>query len=160
LAELETRIGQRLPESFKVFYRLHDGSEDVSGVLIGLSLFSLEEVGRVWEDWAGHADDQELVEDLSEDLTSHPPGAVKPPPANRAWVPFAGDSMNPFALDYDPCPNGTVGQVINCGRDDEIRHAVAATFEGFLTFAAKQYVLDRVTLAEGEDPDEPKWLML
>jgi uncharacterized protein (TIGR02996 family) len=159
-ARLEARIGQRLPESFKVFYGIHDGSEEVSGVLIGLSLFPLARIREVWQQWADYADDEELVDDLSEDLTSQPPGAVKPLYANRGWVPFAGDSQNHFALDFDPGPSGTIGQVINCGRDDEVRHAVAPTFEGFLAFAAKQYVLDRVTLAEGEDPADPKWLML
>src|SRR4051812_28850574 len=40
-ARLEARIGQRLPDSFKTLYGMHDGSEEVSGVLIGLSLFPL-----------------------------------------------------------------------------------------------------------------------
>jgi uncharacterized protein (TIGR02996 family) len=150
---LEERVGQVLPEDFKASYRLHDGSAPESGVLIGLPLMSLEEVAQAWEVWADVANDGYTVEDLSEYFRSHPPGAVKPLYANRNWVPFAGDSQNHIALDFDPGPEGTPGQVINCGRDDEVRHVIAGTFAGLLTFVARQFVLGRV--CAGKDP---RWL--
>src|SRR5262245_46429161 len=67
---LERRLGQTLPDDFKASYRVHDGSERTSGVLVGLSLMSLAVVGRTWEGWAKIADDEDTVEDLSEDCQS------------------------------------------------------------------------------------------
>jgi uncharacterized protein (TIGR02996 family) len=157
---LERQIGQTLPEDFKASYRIHDGSEPVSGVLIGLPLISLAEAGRVWQGWAEIADDEDTVEDLSEDCRSHPPGAVKPLYADRGWLPFAGDAQNHVALDFDPGPRGKAGQVINCGRDDEVRHVIAGTFAEFLTLVARQFVAGRVGLSKGESRETPRSLAL
>jgi uncharacterized protein (TIGR02996 family) len=157
---LEAQIGRVLPEDFKASYRIHDGSHRVSGVLAGLPLLSLAEVGRVWQGWADIADDGYTVEDLSEDFRSHPPGAVKPLYANRGWVPFAGDSQNRVTPDCDPGPRGKAGQVINCGRDDEVRHVIAGTFAEFLAFVARQFVAGRVVVAEDQSPAAPRWLAL
>lgn len=65
--QLERQLGQTLPEDFKVSYRIHDGSDDCSGVLIGLPLMSLEKIGREWEFWAGLADDYARDEDMNGD---------------------------------------------------------------------------------------------
>jgi uncharacterized protein (TIGR02996 family) len=157
-AELERRVGRTLPEDFKNSYRVHDGSESDAGILIGLPLMSLKEIGDTWEMWAAIADDTDLVEEVSEDRRSHPPGAVKPLYANRGWVPFAGDGQHNVALDFDPGPAVRVGQVINCGRDDEILHVIAGSFAGFLMFVARRFVLGRVGLGEDEDEDEPRRL--
>ena len=48
--------------------------------------------------------------------------------------------------------------MINCGRDDETRHVIAGTFEGFLTFVARQFVLGRVCAGEDEELEDPRWL--
>ena len=157
---LEACIGHRLPDDFKASYSIHDGSERVSGVVIGLSLMPLAEIGHQWQGWADIADDEDTVADLSEDCRSHPPGAVKPLYANRGWVPFAGDAMNFVALDFDPGPKGRPGQVINAGRDDEIRHVIAGDFAGFLAFVAEQFAAGRVVPNSGEPADAPRWLAL
>jgi cell wall assembly regulator SMI1 len=158
LAKLEKHLGQALPESFKASYLIHDGSDKLAGILVGLPLMPLAEVGRTWESWAEIADDEETVEDLSEDCSSSPKGAVKELYANRGWVPFAGDSMNHVALDFDPGPKGKPGQVINCGRDDEVRHVIADTFDGFLAFVARLFTAGVVALNPDESADDPRWL--
>jgi cell wall assembly regulator SMI1 len=158
LAKLEKHLGRTLPDSFKESYLIHDGSDDLAGILVGLPLMPLAEVGRTWESWAEIADDGDTVEDLSEDCSSSPKGAVKELYANRGWVPFAGDAMNHVALDFDPGPKGKVGQVINCGRDDEVRHVIADDFEGFLAFVARLFTAGVVALNEEESPDDPRWL--
>ena len=48
-------------------------------------------------------------------------------------------------------PKGKVGQVINAGRDDDVRHVVADTFSGFLAFLGEQFKLGRVTKKHGTD---------
>ena len=95
---LEARLGHALPDDFKASYLLHDSSHLVSGLILGLPLMPLAEIGHQWQGWADIAGDEETVADLSEDCQSHPPGAVKPLYANRGWVPFAGDAMNFVAL--------------------------------------------------------------
>jgi uncharacterized protein (TIGR02996 family) len=69
---LEGQVGQPLPEDFKASYRVHDGSDPVSGVLIGLPLMSLAEVGQVWQDWADIAANAGTVT-ASAWTTSRPP---------------------------------------------------------------------------------------
>lgn len=149
-AKLEQRIKQTLPADFKASYLIHNGSKADAGPLIGLPLLSLAEIGRVWKGWADIGDDDDLIEDLNEECESYPEGAIKLLYANRNWLPFAGDSQNHVAIDFDPGPNGKVGQIINCGRDDMLRHVIADTFEEFLAFVAQQFANGRVTV----DPDE------
>ena len=78
-------------------------------------------------------------------------------PALAAAVNTGGPTGN-VAIDFDPGPEGKIGQVINCGRDDEIRHVIADTFTGFLMFVARQFVLGRVSLGADESPTKPRWL--
>ena len=155
---LEKTLGVTLPDDFKESYLIHNGSDPVSGVLVGLPLMSLAEIGRAWETWADIAADEDLVQELSEDLSSHPKGAVQPLYAHRGWVPFAGDSQNFVALDFAPGPKGAAGQVINAGRDDEVRHAIAGTFAGFMEFVAGLFTAGRVAVNPDEPKDAPKWL--
>jgi cell wall assembly regulator SMI1 len=86
-----------------------------------------------------------------------PKGAVKKLYANRGWVPFAGD-QNYVAIDFDPGPKGKVGQIINAGRDDEIRHVIADTFGEFLEFVAELFTGGKVELSSDDPPEEPCWL--
>jgi cell wall assembly regulator SMI1 len=159
LAELEEQIGQTLPDDFKRSYLIHDGSERISGILVGLPLMSLAEIHSNWEMWTEVASELEADDDLSQACRSHPPGAVKLLYANRAWIPFAGDSQNFVAIDFDPGPAGKPGQIINTGRDDEMRHVIADTFSGFLEFVARQFVAGRVELSNTAAPEE-RWLQL
>jgi cell wall assembly regulator SMI1 len=158
---LEERIGHTLPDAFKHSYLIHDGSDSptrLAGPLIGLRLMSLNAIGRQWKSWAEIADDEELVEEMSEDRRSHPPGAVKPLYANRNWVPFAGDGIHYVGLDFDPDEKGIPGQVINAGRDDVTLHVIANSFEEFLAFVAAQFTAGRVCVSASDDSDPPRWL--
>src|SRR4051794_37494476 len=116
------------------------------------------EGGGGWGGWGGIARDKSLVGGGGEGREARPPRAGGPLYATPARGPCAGDSQHHVALDFDPGPEGRAGQVINCGRDDEVLHAIAGTFAGFLTFVARQFVLERVCLGKDEDPDDPRWL--
>jgi cell wall assembly regulator SMI1 len=159
-SRLETLIGRDLPDDFKSSYLIHDGSELESGIILGLPLMPLAEVGGLWQEWANIADDEEMFADLSEKCQSHPAGAVKRLYANRGWVPFAGDSANFVALDFDPGTAGQPGQVINAGRDDDFRHVIAENFGSFLAFVAAQFSAGSVQLSANTPPFSPRWLAL
>ncbi len=154
LKALEKRIGLILPDDFKTSCRIHNGSNEMSGPLIGLPLMPLSVIGDNWEMWASIADEDN--QDIDEECRSHPPLAVKRVYANRKWIPFAGDGQNYVAIDFDPGPTGKSGQVINSGRDDMMRHVIANTFSGFLEFVAKQFAAGRVVRSE----ENEHWLQL
>jgi cell wall assembly regulator SMI1 len=139
---LEDRIGFALPDDFKQSYRIYDGSDETCGPLVGLPLMSLAVIARSWDVWADVADEGNV--DLDAECRSHPPGAVKLVYASRGWIPFAGDGQNYVAIDFDPGPAGTRGQIINSGRDDMMRHVIAGTFTGFMEFVATQFAASRV----------------
>src|SRR5262245_7507744 len=127
-AALEREAGVRLPDDFKASYRIHDGSANsrrpyrVCRVIAGLPLLALKDVRREWKTWAKYASDEDLLEDLNPDYRASPEGAVKAVYADRGWVPLAGEESHYLALDFAPGPRGIVGQVINFGRDDYVRH--------------------------------------
>lgn len=153
--QLEEIIGYPLPDNFKELYLIHNGSDPDSGILVGLPLMSLEEMLNTWKIWVDIVDDGGTVEDISNECHSHPHGHVKPLYANRGWLPFAGDTQNYVAIDFDPDKNGKVGQIINSGRDDMIRHVIADNFGDFLQFVAWLFTSDQV-VPEQDDP--PRWL--
>lgn len=67
--------------------------------------------------------------------SSNRPGFVKPVYANRNWIPLTAGSDH---LDFDPGPNGTVGQVINFGRDEDEKDVIASSFGDFLQWYVKE----------------------
>jgi cell wall assembly regulator SMI1 len=115
---------------------------------------SVSRISSNWDMWASIVDDDNA--DLDAECRSHPPGAVKLRYTNRGWLPFAGDSQNFVAIDFDPGPAGIAGQVINTGRDDMMRHVIATAFFGFLAFVARQFAEGRVVRSQTDD----RWLQL
>jgi cell wall assembly regulator SMI1 len=156
LAHLEKVTGFVLPDDFKASYLIHNGSDSMSGPIIGLPLMSLAEIERGWKTWADLANDEDLLAALNDDFSSSPTGFVQPVYAHRGWLPFAGDGQNNVALDYAPGPKGTIGQVINCGRDDEIRYRIAPNFTDFMAFVATQFQKGHVQVR----PEDPDWLCI
>jgi cell wall assembly regulator SMI1 len=142
---LEELIGHSLPDAFKTSYLIHDGG-DLFG---GESLMPLSRIERDWKMWASISEDQTTQDALSGEFTSVPAGAIKQMYANRHWIPFEGN-QNFIAIDFDPGPQGSSGQIINAGRDDEVRHVVAKSFAGFMAIVAEQFAEDRIDGSSAE----------
>ncbi|MFJ9499072.1 SMI1/KNR4 family protein [Brevibacillus centrosporus] len=54
---------------------------------------------------------------------------------NRYWLPISKDwGGNHLGLDLDPDEQGRMGQVINFGRDEEVKYVVALSLR-FIRFA-------------------------
>ncbi|WP_342662506.1 SMI1/KNR4 family protein [Deinococcus apachensis] len=84
-------------------------------------------------------------------MDSRPPGAVRPVTFSPAWFPFASDGGgNGLAVDLNPGPAGTLGQVITFGPDELTRLVLAPSLPAFLDWVADQIEAGRVTL-EGND---------
>jgi cell wall assembly regulator SMI1 len=106
----------------------------------GLDFLSLEQVAYVLSLFRQNAE-----ADPHWKMQSRPPGVVREVYLSRMWIPFAGFySTDYFALDFDPGPKGTVGQVILFSTDEATRTCVAPSFDEFLSkmlahYAARQY---------------------
>ena len=126
-----------LPPDFRALYRWHDGQKGraVGGPWYGLGFQTLQQVQEDWSLWAKIVDDSVASdpEFLTEFQTSVVPGVVKPLYASKRWVPFAQDwGGNHLGIDLDPDVKGVAGQVINFGRDEEDKRAIAPSITAFV----------------------------
>jgi cell wall assembly regulator SMI1 len=136
--KIESEIGVRLPDSFKEFYMIHDGQKaaDHIGMFYGASLLPLAKILEQWRIWAAVIDEygneqmQALFDQYQASLL---PAKVRAMYANKKWIPFAviWDS-NYIGLDFDPESEGSVGQVINFGREEEQKSVLSHSFDGFI----------------------------
>lgn len=137
IASLENKLGVELPEQLQAMYLEHNGQKDEinTGLFYGLNFLPLDRVYEEWRSWAEIIDSQgeNGMKELSMFSTSHVPGFIKAAYANKKWVPFAHDwAGNYLGLDFDPAENGTVGQVINFGRDEDEKFVIAKSFSEFM----------------------------
>lgn len=151
----ERLIGLQMPQSFRDLYRWHDGDSDEHwGHIYGHPLLSLERVvaeHRLWKD---------ILEDFDGDPyaipgASWPEGAVDPAYINPAWLPLTIDGGGNFiGLDFDPWPDGRVGQVIIFGRDEDVKVVLAESLGQFLDWVAGLLESGNFELvpAAGEEP--------
>lgn len=130
---LQSTTGLDLPAEVEAFYRIHNGQRTgIPGVIFGIELLSAERMIENWQSWQEVANDG-LNEDLADSMSSDPPEAIKPLYLNLRWLPLTHDQGgNHIGLDFDPGPQGTSGQVIIFGRDEDEKKLVAKTFGQFI----------------------------
>jgi cell wall assembly regulator SMI1 len=133
----ERLVGIKLPTSYRALYRWHDGEEDDRwGHIYGLPLVSLKRAASDWIQW-----NKSLAELGGNPYMfpsgSWPPGEVDRAYINRRRIPLTQDgSSNHIGLDFDPWPNGRVGQVIIYGRDEDVKVVLAPSLVTFLEWLA------------------------
>ena len=139
LSQLSSVTGLALPDEVEAFYRLHNGQRPgIPGVLFGIELLSLDRVVENWRNWESVAEDG-LNEDLADSMSSNPSGFIKPLYVNLRWLPLTHtQGGNHIGLDFDPGPNGVVGQVITFGRDEDEKKLIAATFRDFVDMVIEE----------------------
>jgi len=157
LTRLESHLGQSLPEEFKVMLMQHDGQcEGALPMFFGIFLLPAEFM--LYE----AADLEHASNRVGSDYrsSSTPDGAIKSGYYNSGWLPFLSNYCGSYlALDFNPGPNGVVGQVINCGSDDHEKFVIASSFKEFIKIYFQQ--LDTFDYQIAKDPaeDELFWLM-
>jgi len=130
-------INVPLPAEFVELYRWHNGQkmEIHTGPWYGLTFIPLTRVLLEWQSWVDvlcQSSPVSLVS-LNGSATSIPAGFVRCLYANNRWIPFAYDGAgNYLGIDLDPDEKGTVGQVINFGRDEERKIAIAPSLGVFV----------------------------
>jgi cell wall assembly regulator SMI1 len=149
LDAFEREIGIKLPQSYRQLYRWHDGeNDDRRGHIYGLPLLSLKAAGFQWQSW------NRVLGELGGDRYEIPGGswpkdAVDPAYINPRWVPLTHDgSGNHIGLDFDPWPNGRIGQVIIFGRDEDVKCVLAESLGKFLEWIASLLESGNVRLDE------------
>jgi cell wall assembly regulator SMI1 len=138
ITELETLVGQRLPESVKAGWRLHDGQrcDGDLGVALGMWWLPVADVASVWRVWAEIREEQDsaFFDELDKEQRSYPPDAIQLRYTSPGWIPlfqgpFDGDYIG---VDFDPGPAGRPGQAINFGRDQEQKFVIGPDFATLL----------------------------
>jgi uncharacterized protein (TIGR02996 family) len=124
---LERAIGQPLPLDVRESFAIHNGGR---GFLFGDDMLTTDSVVGQWRIWRGAED---LNDEFRESTTSHPEGAIELAYSIPGWVPLTDDGGgNHLGVDLTPGPVGTVGQVINFGRDEEHKCVLASGWAEFL----------------------------
>ncbi|MVN89123.1 hypothetical protein GO986_20495 [Deinococcus sp. HMF7620] len=141
----EAALGQPLPVAVRQTYATHDGQDDIlPGVLFGLTWLPLKRALQEHTTWMDLAQ-----EDAS--LISKPDGAIRAVNFSQGWLPFATDGGgNGLAVDLDPGPAGTPGQVITYGPDEQPRRVVSTDLTAFFAWAARAVEAGDLTLS-GDD---------
>ena len=155
IASLEEKIKRPLPESFREFYKLHNGEELL--MFLGLRAMTLERIDYEMSFWRGHAN----VCDTN--YLAHEPDMIQEVVYHPAWVSFADDDGGNFlAIDFAPGPKGTVGQIINFGTDDWTMYVLAESFDHLLEIIEREIDADLLVpeelYAEDEGEYEPEYL--
>jgi cell wall assembly regulator SMI1 len=142
LREVEKAIGAELPKDVRDSYRVYDGQCGGPGVVYGLTVEPLGDClghWRGWEEGYGENLKDGSAADLDSSCSSFPDGYVRPVYFDRGWFPLTYDSGgNHIGVDLNPGPEGTRGQVIVFGRDDEFHTVLALSWGQLLTDLADE----------------------
>ena len=147
---LEDALQVPLPEDVKTLYRWHDGERNTVGLFFGMSFLSIEEALEEWKIWAEIAAEGDSVLDSS--IASVPSGFIKENYANRLYLPISADGGgNNIVVDLDPDEKGQYGQVINSGRDEEMRYVIASSVSKWMEFVLHQLQSNNFIIEQEED---------
>lgn len=123
---------QPLPESFKASYRRHDGQKEYDkktrqfypGLLCGFPLLPLKEIRKLHSGWRKAGKKLDAI--ASNRFSCFPHETVQAVKIHPAWFPILDDKDgNHLAIDLSPGLKGRVGQLIVCGRRDNVRSVLA-----------------------------------
>ena len=117
LDDLERHLGRTLPPEFRAVYLVHDGENSSWGSVIPFFEEFLPLAGVLR--WSGYALTPEERAELNQIVEIEEPGVIRQVALSDACIPFARDGAgNYLAVDLEPGPQGTLGQVVDSGRDD------------------------------------------
>jgi cell wall assembly regulator SMI1 len=160
LTKLERSIGQSVPDELKALLRLNNGQVDPDGcpVLPGLALLSATGIVQEWQSWARLRDNEtpdglESLDDFSRALDH----GVRDVYTHPRWIPVLKDGYRAdyVGIDLAPAEGGTVGQVINFGRDEEQHFVAFPNLTGLLAFWLQEVQSGTCHERPAAPPDRP-----
>lgn len=131
--EFEKTAGFAFPKALKELLKLHDGIEDIPFLIA-------EDILDEWRNWKTIYDDWTLEElKKSPDSEKKVLGLYVTP----YWVPFFDlEDGNFMAMDFAPDKNGTPGQIIAFGANNEKGEWIADNLAAFLNTFKVNYDID------------------
>ncbi len=159
LDQVSAELGKDLPDIYRSLYLWSDGEQCFSsdkfkafGYFGGSGFCDLNTAMIEWQEWnlvmAGESDLGDWIK------------AVNPEDSQKTeicywskyWLPFTFDfDGNGFAIDLNPGPQGTYGQVIVYGKNVAVRGVVAPDITQFFKFLSLQASAGRITIDEEEE---------
>lgn len=151
LVAFENATALTLPSDAREFFRQHDGQTSTkAGLACGFFFVSLSEAQKLLSDWATtRAKLGDGIKELDRACSSTPPKAIQRKYSCAGWVPLARDHEgNAIGIDVAPGPTGTVGQIINFGRDEEDKFVLFASVNELLDWLAIELEAGRIAYDE------------
>ncbi|AVK84489.1 SMI1/KNR4 family protein [Lysinibacillus sp. B2A1] len=149
IQKVEKEMGIKFPDDIRALYLMHNGeTEDGPGLFFGLPFLSLNDVLQEWHVW------EQLEEEFAMEGSSYsvPTGYIKERYINRSWIPISKDfGGNNIGIDVDPDEKGRIGQVINFGRDEEVKYVIATQLSDFLEFITETILQGNYQIEQEED---------
>jgi cell wall assembly regulator SMI1 len=126
LDRLEKMIGY-LDDDVRELYSIHNGCDGGNMGLFGFRFLSIDKIIR---NLTGMGRLQNAENDIKNNGNQ-----IRANVFNYGWLPIMADSSGNFiGVDYYPTENGTVGQVINFGRDEQEQYVFAPSLKEFLKY--------------------------
>jgi cell wall assembly regulator SMI1/ankyrin repeat protein len=121
IKECELGYGTAFNDELKIVYKHCTQGQYL---FFGMCLMSPADVASNLKNWTDLAVNGQL--NNIQNYPVYPEGTIKNEYINTKWLSFANDlTTNYISIDYDPAAKGTVGQIINSGRDQWERFVVA-----------------------------------
>jgi cell wall assembly regulator SMI1 len=137
IEKLRTVCDREIPSSLINLFLWHNGQKEdapITGIWYGLNFFNIDQLHNEVNDWKNLVSEfssEDMVQ-MSSFSSSIPVGFIKPIYSNNYWIPFAHDGCgNYLGIDLDPDTDGTYGQVINFGRDENNKYVISESLESF-----------------------------
>lgn len=141
LQELEAFTGTDLPDDYREFMLLHDGQKLTGGFSYGVRFYSIQTVLDWSKDWdAEHksfnerGQKPEIFPRIKGDLNWR-----------IRWIVIAGDSVDHWVMDLDPCEEENQGQIFELDENFFIGRIVADSFSQLIESATDQLVTKRLS---------------
>jgi uncharacterized protein (TIGR02996 family) len=128
LEQVEQAIGQPLPADVRESLAIHNGTNE--NFLFFAALLGTTSITSIWNVWLPM---DFYNDDYRDGMSSFPAEAIALDYANRGWIPLTDDAGScHLGVDLAPGSSGTVGQVINFGKHERQKCALATSWADFL----------------------------
>lgn len=150
LDDLEAVVGRSLPAQVRAVLAVNNGQrrarlvtggwedEDAVECLPSLTFLSTTQIADCWRMWEELRNEEtpEMLQELQDMGSTFPSatGRVRPLYTSPGWIPLWADPgrSDYLGIDLDPDVDGTEGQIINFGRDEERHFLCAPNLAGLL----------------------------
>lgn len=160
LAKLEEALGASLPASVREFWSLCGGQLEMDGpsLAAGFVFLSPADALREWQNWAQlrTSEGASGLESLSMHCTSSPANAIQEEYTVAGWLPLWKERLegNYVGVDLAPGPEGSSGQVIHFGRDEDEKSVLFWDFAHLLSWLAEEAKAESLAVEEDEDDED------